>query len=172
MGERGPPPTPTILKIAAGNPGRRELNDSEPVPPPGAVVAPSFITGRALEVWNIAAPVAMAMKVLTMADVLAFGRYCVAFARYLDVNDLLAEKGRTYERWEGTGEAKRLVYVGERPEAAEWRKLHEILIRLEKEFGLTASARSRIRVEMGTPATGHAAEDAKKRDFFRQRQGA
>jgi P27 family predicted phage terminase small subunit len=169
VGERGPPPIPTALKLAAGNPGRRTLNDDEPVPPPGAIDPPEFVASdeRARRVWDAVAPIAQAMKTLTTADVLAFGRYCLLYARFLELTESLKVTGRTYERKDESGG---IVYVGERPEASEWRRLPELLIRLEKEFGLTAASRSRIRVELaaGGVAGGQSADAAAKRDFFRK----
>ena len=42
---------PTILKLIAGNPGRRPLNLDEPVPD-GPIERPATLKGRALVLWD------------------------------------------------------------------------------------------------------------------------
>lgn len=167
MGERGPAPIPTALKIAAGNPGRRELNDDEPVPPPGQVEPPFVLTDDGLAVWKVAAPVAAAMKTLTTADVLTFAVFCEAYGRWMRLRDICA-KGTTYTR---TDEKGRIIYVGEIPQAAEMRKLYDTILKYASHFGMTAAARSRIRVQLAGSSSDPAAEseaDRKRREFFRR----
>lgn len=165
MGRRGPIPKPTALKRAAGNPGRRQLNENEPLPPEGEVAAPAWLTPEGKRVWDAIAPVAVTMKTLTTADVYPFARYCEAFARWLELNAWLKKNGTTYTMKGKDGKPR---YAAEFPQAIEHRRLYEILIRLEGNFGLTASARSRLNV---LPAAAAApAEQAQKsedlRDFF------
>jgi P27 family predicted phage terminase small subunit len=152
MGLRGPQPKPSALKIAQGNPGRRAISENEPIPPPGTVVPPPWVDGQALEIWTYIAPVLVAMKTLTTADVLPFARYCIAYARYLELREALWKKG-----WSGTTYPIRTDGktrgVAELPQAGELRRLHEILSRLEDRFGLTPSARTRLRVEHTGPAS-------------------
>lgn len=76
MGARGPKPQPTAIKEARGNPGKRRLNEWEPIPPQGEVKPPSSLRGDALEVWRREAPIAIAMRTLTLADVTLFAIYC------------------------------------------------------------------------------------------------
>lgn len=174
MGLRGPVPKPTAAKIAAGNPGRRQLNEEEPIPPAGEISAPDWLGDRARTVWNAVAPTCVTMKTLTTADVLPFARYCECFARWLELNEFMIKKGPT-----GTTYAKRskdekgkskLDYVYELPQASEWRQLFGILQRFEDRFGLNAAARSRIRVQLtaGVVAqTPQQKRDEEKRDYFR-----
>lgn len=160
MGLRGPQPKPTAMKIAQGNPGRRSLNEREPIPPPGAVVPPPWVDGQALQIWHQVSPVLIAMRTLTTADTLAFARYCIAYARYLELKQVMWDKG-----WTGTtyplraGKASdKASGIAEFPQASELRRLHEILSRLEDRFGMTPSARTRLRVEHAAPAAVAAAD--------------
>ena len=47
---RGNPPVPTLVKIATGNRGRQALPKGEPMPE-GDPVMPSWVEGRAAELW-------------------------------------------------------------------------------------------------------------------------
>lgn len=179
MGLRGPKPQPTALKRLKGNPGKRRLNDDEPIPPDGEIQAPPWVRGTALEVWRDRAPVAIAMGVLTTADTYAFARYCVIFGRWLDGETWIADKANgatTYTTYEqGDNGQQRIKSIQELPQAAASRKLSEILSRMEGEFGLTPVARMRLRVERldaVTAARQAAAEpptndqDRRRRAFF------
>jgi len=68
-------PQPTALKVLRGNPGKRKLNALEPIPPAGAVRKPTLST-TAGHVWDRLAPIAIAMRTLTAADVTAFATLC------------------------------------------------------------------------------------------------
>lgn len=169
MGRRGPLPKPTEIKKAAGNPGRRRLNEKEPIPPAGDVTAPTWLSEKAREVWNVAAPIAITMRTLTVADVLPFGRYCEAFARYLELKEFLMAKGPSGTTYPIRDQAGNVRTICELPQAIEYRRLHEILIRLEAHFGLTAAARARLTVERDLPpppADGQPQRADQLRDFF------
>lgn len=153
MGRRGPAPKPTALKIAAGNPGKRKLNDAEPLPPQGEIAPPDYISIEARRHWERIAPVVIAMRTLTTADVDAFARYCELLERYSVLRAFVWKKGAagtSYRVTDDTG--KKLRYIAELPQAAELRQVHRLLLQLEREFGLTAAARSRIQVEAGPVA--------------------
>lgn len=50
MAIRGRKPVPTHLKLVRGNPGRRPLPRSEPMPG-GVPVRPAWLSGRGAELW-------------------------------------------------------------------------------------------------------------------------
>lgn len=54
MGKRGTKPRPTVLKLVAGNPGRRELNMNEPQPQGDLKDAPTWMTPAQREGWDYA----------------------------------------------------------------------------------------------------------------------
>ncbi|MGH7243598.1 MAG: P27 family phage terminase small subunit [Phycisphaerales bacterium] len=153
MGLRGPAPKPTALKEAAGNPGKRELSDDEPMPPAGDIAPPKWLTSQALEIWTSIAPVLIAMRTLTTADVPSFGRYCTAYARWLAIEKMSQSRGEAGLTFSKKGPGGRLQFIYELPQAAEQRRLYEILQRFEDRFGLNASSRSRIRVHIAGVAT-------------------
>ena len=43
MAIRGRKPKPTALKLLEGNPGKRPINEHEPVPPKGTVKCPTWL---------------------------------------------------------------------------------------------------------------------------------
>ena len=69
-------PQATSLKVLRGNPGKRKLPAAEPVPPSGEVVAPGGLSLGAVVMWAELAPLALAMRTLTTADVRVFGTMC------------------------------------------------------------------------------------------------
>ena len=81
MATRGRKPKPTVLKILEGNPGKRPINENEPIPPKGTVKCPTWLEPEAKKEWKRLAPSLEAMGVLTQADLTAFAGYCQAFSR-------------------------------------------------------------------------------------------
>src|SRR3954468_11314891 len=69
-------PQSTALKVLRGNPGKRKPNPQEPVPPAGEVTKPTTLSRGARGVWAELAPIALAMRTLTPADVRAFATLC------------------------------------------------------------------------------------------------
>lgn len=69
-------PKPTALHLLNGNPSRKKLNQNEPVPPSGQVGKPCGLSVGGSAVWDELAPVCLAMKTLTVADVRPFGTLC------------------------------------------------------------------------------------------------
>jgi P27 family predicted phage terminase small subunit len=51
---RGRKPTPTHLKVVAGNPGKRALNHSEPIPEGNLTDPPEWLTSEQKESWRYA----------------------------------------------------------------------------------------------------------------------
>lgn len=47
----GRPPKPTVLKLLAGNPGRRDIQPDEPQPVGGLSQPPSFLTAPQKDIW-------------------------------------------------------------------------------------------------------------------------
>lgn len=69
-------PQPTALKILRGNPSKTRLNALEPIPPGLPVVAPETLSPGARLVWDRLAPICLAMRTLTAADVDTFASLC------------------------------------------------------------------------------------------------
>lgn len=173
MGLRGPPPKPSVLKAAAGNPGKRRLNENEPIPPSGEIKPPRTLTKLGLEIWNEVAPVCIAMRTLTTADRMTFARYCDLYARFLELRQLVWANGALGSTYHVKDEKGQLRYIAEIPQAAEIRQVGRMLVQLEDRFGLSAAARARLQVQPASPAAVIASAsstqspvDADARAFF------
>lgn len=184
MGERGPAPKPTALKLIAGNPGKRELNLDEAVPapmknfdPPPEVAADP----RAAAIWVRLVPDLGACGLARSVDWPILTRYVLKLSRWIflgeEIRRISAEnpssKGTTYpitEGYEETGadgkkvKRERVKYVAEFPWASEWRTLDRDLRADERALGISPAARSRISVR----SEGKKTEDDLRRDFFKR----
>lgn len=78
MAIRGTRPTPTVVRLATGNPGKRPLPKDEPLPQ-GPLVKPQKIRGRAAALWDEVAGVA---TWLTSADGYKLHVWCELHAEF------------------------------------------------------------------------------------------
>jgi len=143
-------PQPTSLKVLRGNPSKTRLNELEPVPPTGEVVKPAGLSAVASAVWDELAPICLAMRTLTPADVRPFASLC--------------ELQATMQETSASKDGKALFRL-EREDAEDKDSPLEIVIdatlKLEREtatalrpyyelFGLTPVSRARIQVPKKT----------------------
>jgi P27 family predicted phage terminase small subunit len=170
MGRRGPKPKPTALKKLLGNPGKRALNEHEPIPPEGEIKPPPSVRAGARKYWDYYAPILVSMRVLTVADVGLLGRYCNLLQRYEILDEFLMAKGpagTTYALKDKNGKARGAQEI---PQAWEYRQVHGQLLAMERELGLTPSSRTRLRVENAAtspmPAAAPTLKDTGIRAFF------
>lgn len=78
---------------------------------------------------------------LTRIDGNALARYCQYFSRWQKAEQFLKKNGDVYPLKDENGKVK---YLQQFPQVAIAHKLGALLTRLEAEFGMTPSARSRI----------------------------
>ena len=97
MATRGRKPKPTALKVLEGNPGKRPLNEYEPVPPKGTIECPDWLEEEAKREWERLAPSLEAMGVLTTADLTAFAGYCQAYARWREAEEFISQHGSIFQ---------------------------------------------------------------------------
>lgn len=77
------PPKPTELKLLEGNRGKRALSKGEPQPDfLNELAPPAWLPADAAAVWSELAFRLRASKVLTVLDVTALEKMCVAIATY------------------------------------------------------------------------------------------
>ena len=144
MATRGRKPKPTALKVLEGNPGKRPLNDREPVPPKGTLKCPAWLLPEAKKEWKRLAPALEAMGVLTMADLTAFAGYCQAYARWREAEEFITQHGSIFRTPSG--------YVQQVPQVSIAQTYLKIMNKFAEQFGLTPSSRSRIIASDGGPA--------------------
>lgn len=134
MGRRGPPPTPSRLRIVQGNPGKRPINREEPELPAGEDddwQPPVHMRNAARREWERQVPALRAAGVLTLADRTMFSEYCIAYGD-LRVYEALAARV-------GQEAAIRLGYAGQ------VLKLRQQVRQLAADAGLNPSARSGVK---------------------------
>ena len=136
MATRGIKPKPTALKILEGNPGKRPLNENEPIPPKGNIKCPSWLLPEAKKEWKRLAPSLEAMGVLTQVDLTAFAGYCQAYARWREAEEFLTQHGSIFKTPSG--------YVQQVPQVSIAQQNLKIMQSFCSEFGLTPATRARI----------------------------
>ena len=136
MATRGRKPKPTALKLLEGNPGKRPINEHEPVPPKGTVKCPTWLESEAKKEWKRLAPSLEAMGVLTQADLTAFAGYCQAYARWKEAEEFISQHGSIFQTPSG--------YVQQVPQVSIAQQNLKIMQSFCSEFGLTPATRARI----------------------------
>lgn len=134
---RGRKPLPTAVKELNGNPGRRPLNDSEPIPTGALLEPPEPLNERQLRIWRNV--LAMAPKgVLRDLDGRLLVRYCRTYDLWIQATDEVERSGFTAEGARGPSVAPALNVM---------QKLESALVRQEAELGFTPASRSRLHAE-------------------------
>lgn len=138
---RGRKPKPTIMKLIAGNPGKRPLNENEPMPESSkdAPTAPKYLCKVAAGHWDTMAKQLHPLGLLTNADMDALARYCDLYARWLEAQSQLKDHGLLIKAQNG--------FPIQSPYIAISNKCTELMNRIGIEFGLTPSSRGRISVD-------------------------
>ena len=149
MGRRGPAPTPT-QKLALAGSWRADRNKAEPQPEASNLSPPEWVSEEAKACWAEIAPQLDRMGVLKRIDENALARYCQLWSRWKAAELFIARHGETYPIKDGQGNVK---YIQQLPQVAIASKLAQQLTRLEQEFGMTPSARTRIEVDMPSAVT-------------------
>ena len=148
MGQRGPAPTPSAVLKLRGTLRPDRVFD-EPEPPEGVPECPDWLSDEAKQAWDQVAPDLAATGLLTRLDANALARYCTMWARWRKAEDFIAQHGEVYTLKDANGSARCVMQF---PQVAIAHRLSLALTRLESEFGMTPSGRSRIHVQ--PPSTG------------------
>ena len=136
---KGRKPTPTVIKLREGNPGKRAINHNEPQPPPGVPECPEFLTAEAKTEWERMTALLEQMGLLSHADRAALAAYCQCYGRWVHAEQQVAKYG-TIVKSPDKGFPMKSPYLTVADQAME--AMRKFLV----EFGLTPSSRSRIRI--------------------------
>ena len=156
----GRKPKPTALKVLAGNPGKRKLNDREPKPKAVIPRCPKILQGEARSEWRRIAKKLHALGLLTEIDRAALTGYCLAWARLVEAEEMLRKHGTVIVSKNGFPVQSPYLNIAT--------KATEQLVRMLVEFGMTPSSRARIQV----PAAPAAGADPNLQRFFGTAGGA
>jgi P27 family predicted phage terminase small subunit len=135
---RGRKPLPSNVVRLRGNPGKRRINDLEPRPEPRAPTCPACLGEEARREWQRLAKELARLGLLTGIDRGALAAYCQAHALWLEAVQAIERYGTMVKSPNG--------YPMQSPYVALANKQVEIMVRIAAEFGMTPSARTRIRV--------------------------
>lgn len=155
---RGRKPLPSHLKLVTGNPGKRAINRNEPKAPAGRPSCPAHASDKARETWGYVVGILEDMGILSLVDALAIEMLCEAYADFVRASADLKAFGSSY--YETVNEAGSVMYRAH-PALAKKQDADRRIRGWLAEFGLTPSARSRIK--LGND--GDKTEDAEKKYF-------
>lgn len=135
----GRKPIPTNLKVLAGNPGKRPLNDKEPKPKVQLPECPAHLVGEARREWKRMGQKLIEHRLVTELDGPALAGYCTAWAIYVAASAKLRRNGGislTVKAPSG--------YPMVSPYLAIVNQALKQMRAFLTEFGLTPSSRSRV----------------------------
>ncbi|HIF50431.1 MAG TPA: phage terminase small subunit P27 family [Thiotrichaceae bacterium] len=129
---------PTKLKLLQGNPGKRPINESEPNANPASVRSPTWLSDGARKCWDMNAATMIGAGVLTKLDADMFSAYCESFSLWQRAHEQLEGSSLIHENESGYKQQNGLIGI--------INKSQDQLVKLAREFGMTPSARTNIRL--------------------------
>lgn len=146
MGKRGPAPKPKKVLEMRGS-WRAKRNPKAPEPDVERPPCPKWLPKEARRVWDELAPVLLQMKVLARADRNALARYAITWARWREAEETIQKEGQVIVKWVMSRDGEP-VEAGETisPWVQVAARLADQLGRIEREFGLTPSARTQVKM--------------------------
>ena len=151
---RGRKPQPTALKILKGVQNDR-INHSEPVPPSGKPEPPDHLDKLAVEEWERMCVLLKGMNLLSLADGPALTIYCECYSNWLRARHEIAKHGMlitvTTELIRKSKVVATKTSLRANPAVNIKIQTSRLMKELLIEFGLTPSARSRIRSTSDRP---------------------
>lgn len=149
---RGRKPKPTHLKLVTGNPGKRPINEREPVPQQYLPTPPSELSDDAKVEWGRVAEELYRIGLLSGIDRAALAAYCQAYGRWVQAERAIAEMAKRDPLTGGLLVKTTNGNAIQNPLVGTANKAMSDMVRFAAEFGMTPSARSRI--EAGPPVGG------------------
>lgn len=160
MGRRGPARTPTKILAGRGS-WLAKTRTQEPQPEAVAPEMPGEFGAAEREAWLSVTSKLSGMGLLYLCDEAALRRYCRLLVRWTAASDWLREHGEVYPVLNEEGKP---VAFRAFPQVGIVSDLGTALLRIEQEFGLTPSARSRVHVSENRGVTDAKAKGG--RSFF------
>jgi len=166
MGARGPAPTPTAILELRGSSALRykdshpRSRDGEPRPANRRPSCPSFLQGEARKEWNRVVKELLAMGCLAELDRGLLASYCEAFAEFMLASQEVGRQGRVVEKTEEQG---KVIRVEINPWMDVREKAFKRMAAAAREFGLSPSLRTRIRVQEPEKQVSAVSEFARRR---------
>ena len=140
MGRRGPARTPTNVLRMRGSWLAKERED-EPQPKRERPICPKWLRLEAKRAWRRLIPQIDGMGILGKCDRGVLARYCQTYAKWREAEEFLAKNGDIYAVRDKAGA---VTEFRQYPQVSTAIRLSDHLLRIEKEFGLTAAARANL----------------------------
>lgn len=147
MGIRGPAPTPTVIRKAEGNPGKRPFNGWEPQPRAIRPRMPKHLDVRAKKEWKRLCPMLERLGVLSEADGIALANLCNDYSILQQAQESLTKAGLLTK-------TQRTGAIHQSPLLNIIAVTTDRVTRALREFGLTPASRTRV------SATGESGMDS------------
>lgn len=137
---RGRKPKPLELRVIHGDAARRRAEENHPQPRRVLPRCPEHLTGEAAKAWKRLARDLYDAGLLTTVDRDALATYCIVYARWVDAEAKVSAVGPVIKT-----EAGNLI---QNPYLSVANRALEQMGKLEAEFGMTPSSRSRVKAEI------------------------
>ncbi len=148
MGQRGPQPKPTALRVLHGDEKRR-INADEPQPRPGLPLPPGDMAGDVRAVWDYVVEELGPMGLAKRPDVHQLRAYCEAVVAHATASRIVAKDGiLQYEKKDAVWRKHPAFFI--QTTAA------RTMLVFGREFGLTPA--SRVQFKAGEVAESYNAE--------------
>lgn len=150
MGQRGPQPKPTLLKLIQGNPGKRPLNMADGVNPEVAIPdAPRHLNKDARKEWKRISAELYSLGLISRLDRAALSLYCQAWGQLVMLEESLNRKmAQHVEKDEDPARALYFItdkgYEGQTVMVQMINTLRQQVSTFLKAFGMDPSSRSRV----------------------------
>jgi P27 family predicted phage terminase small subunit len=132
---RGRKPKPTYLKLIAGNPGRRPLNENEPAPRLALPSVPPHLSDEAKVEWGRVANEMYDLGMLTHLDRAVLASYCQYYASWCKFTEL-SDRQPLMKGSKGQPVVSPYVKLAN--------QAYQNMLKAAVELGITPSARSRV----------------------------
>ena len=142
-----------MLKMLAGNPGKRRLHGQGPQLPASIPECPRHLSEEARREWKLMTSQLLQMGLLTQIDRAGLAAYCQWWARWVKAEQMVGKQGEVV-KGARSGEMVRNPWLIISHQA--WEHVRKLLV----EFGLTPSSRSRLPIRF--PASPEEDESARK----------
>lgn len=154
MGLRGPKPTPNVVKLWNGNPGKRPLNLSDGVNPEIEIPSPpKWLSNHAAKEWRRIGGELELLGLIAQIDKASLATYCQTWGDLCDLEMAFAAQKKMAGAMAGNEDTRLMAaYFHKTPtgflrESSIHRKIVEMrseLDRYVKNFGLNPAARARV----------------------------
>ena len=144
---QGRKPKPTNLKLIAGTDRADRRNDAEPKPARALPAPPAFLSDEAKAEWTRTADQLYQLGILSKIDRAALGAYCQAYGRWEQAERALARMAERDAVTHGMMIKTTNGNAVQNPLLGTANKAMADMMRYAAEFGMTPSARARIKAE-------------------------